>query len=168
MNATQMPTAPNMLTALSDFTVTTKGAAMNAADQQSTQAAPAQFSPLAPITINFPALNEGEKFIGVIISADGSKRELLILLPGDSDAASWQEQMDWAASIGGVLPDRVESALLFATMKVEFKSTWYWLREQHAYYSDCAWYQLFTDGYQSYQGKSASGRARAVRKLTIQ
>jgi hypothetical protein len=76
--------------------------------------------------------------------------------------------MDWAKSIGGELPDRCESALLFATMKDEFSPEWYWSRAQHAADSGYAWLQHFGTGSQSYDPKSYEGRARAVRRLEIQ
>ncbi|MDO8932969.1 MAG: DUF1566 domain-containing protein [Rhodocyclaceae bacterium] len=120
-----------------------------------------------PITITFPELNPGEKFAGVIISADGTKREYIILLPGQFKG-SWDDSMAWAKSIGGELFDRTEGALLFATMKDEFKPEWHWTREQHAAYSGDAWTQHFNDGSQSYSLKSAQGLARAVRRLEIQ
>jgi hypothetical protein len=120
--------------------------------------------PVFPIQVEFPTLKEGEKFVGVIISADGAKREAVILLP-DEFKGNWKEATEWAESIGGELPDRCESALLFATMKDEFKSEWYWTREQ---YGSCsAWVQYFYYGVQGYYGRNVSGRARAVRRLKI-
>jgi len=124
--------------------------------------------PSFPISVPFPSLNEGEKFVGVIISADGSRRHYLILLPGEKKGAKWQQAMEWAQSLGGELPDRVESALLFATMKAVFAPEWYWTREQLASDAGFAWGQGFHDGYQHYDHKSYEGRARAVRRLAIQ
>lgn len=120
-----------------------------------------------PITIPFPQLNPGEKFVGVIVSADGKYRHALILLPGEAEPANWKAQMDWAKSIGGDLPDRVESALLFATLRDEFKPEWYWTNEQHAAYSGYAWLQGFGDGVQTSTRKSNRYRARAVRRSPI-
>lgn len=120
-----------------------------------------------PITIQLPQLNPGEKFAGVIVSADGKYRHALILLPGEAEPANWQAQMDWAKSIGGDLPDRVESALLFATLHDEFKQEWYWTNEQHAADSDCACMQDFGNGSQDYNPKSYYYRARAVRRSPI-
>ena len=114
-----------------------------------------------------PELNEGEIYVGAIISADGSKNHHIILLPGESEEIEWPGAVEWAASIGGELPDRCESALLFATMKDNFKPEWYWLREQHATYSCNAWCQHFSNGYQTYDLKSDELRARAVRRLPI-
>lgn len=114
-----------------------------------------------------PELNEGEIYVGAIISADGSKNHHIILLPGESEEAEWTTAIEWAASIGGELPDRCESALLFATMKDSFKPEWYWLREQHATYSSIAWCQNFVNGGQNNITKTYELRARAVRRLPI-
>ena len=121
-----------------------------------------------PLSIAFPKLAEGEKLVGFIISADGIRKHAMILLPGEAEPAHWKKQIDWAANHGGVLPDRVESALLFSTMKDEFKPEWYWTREQRAAYSNYAWVQSFYDGSQSYYDTSSKFRARAVRRLAIQ
>ena len=114
-----------------------------------------------------PVLRPGEIYVGAIISADGSRSHHIILLPGDHDDANWNDAKAWTESIGGELPDRVESALMFATMKDEFKPDWYWTRTQHASYSAYAWVQYFTDGSQDYGRQSLSIRARAVRRLEI-
>ena len=123
--------------------------------------------PAFPVTINAPELKPGEKFVGVILSADGSRRHALILLPGEIEDANWKKANEWAASQGGELPDRVEGALLFATLKDEFKPEAYWTREQHAGNAAFAWYQSFGNGYQDDTHKSDQLRARAVRRLTI-
>jgi hypothetical protein len=118
-------------------------------------------------TVTPPLLNDGEIYVGAIISADGSKNHHIILLPGESDDVDWKDAMEWAASIGGELPDRCESSLLFATMKDEFKPEWYWLREQHANHSNSAWCQHFSSGNQGNYYKISMLRARAVRRLPI-
>ena len=112
-------------------------------------------------------LMPGERYIGSIRSADGSRNHHLILLPGDNDDADWKSQMAWAEANGGELPDRVEGALLFATMPDEFKKEAYWTRETHASYADCAWCQDFVYGYQHSFRKDTKLRARAVRRLPI-
>lgn len=119
-----------------------------------------------PINVPLPMLAEGEKFVGVI-SADGAKRHDIILLPGKIEGATWQKAVDWAASIGGELPDRFESALLFATIKDEFKPEWHWTREQHAADASYAWGQDFFNGYQDGLSKYYEGRARAVRRVEL-
>lgn len=124
-------------------------------------------STLFPITINQPSLSDGEKFVGIIISADGSRKHALILLPGEFQGA-WKESLAWAESMGGELPDRIESALLFATMKDEFKPEWHWTREQHAADSDYAWSQGFAGGDQGSYYTYDKFRARAVRRLELE
>ena len=109
-----------------------------------------------------------EKYVGTITSADGSRNHHIILLPGAVSGKTWNAAKEWAASIGGVLPDRVESALLFATMKDEFEEEWHWTREVHASVSGDAWCQNFNDGSQYYDGIYGKLRARAVRRLIIQ
>jgi len=113
-----------------------------------------------------PEVQEGETYIGAIIKADGTGHHV-ILLPGDNDDAEWQAQMDWAKSLGGDLPDRVEQALMFRDHKDLFKEDWYWSNTQHAGDASCAWCQNFYYGGQGLSGKSFKLRARAVRRLTI-
>jgi hypothetical protein len=120
-----------------------------------------------PLTITAPTLKEGERWLGAIVSAGGKKCEHIILLPGEQSSVNWKDAMAWAASIGGELPDRTESALLFATMKDEFKPEWHWTREEHDSSPDCAWVQTFASGSQGYGHKSHQYRARAVRRLKI-
>jgi hypothetical protein len=124
--------------------------------------------PMFPIEVSFPHLNDGELYVGAIISACGTKRHHVILLPGDSDSANWKAQMDWANSIGGDLPDRVEQALLFAVMKDQFQAAAYWSREEHASDSDYAWFQHFGSGSQGCSHEDSKLRARAVRRLVIE
>ena len=127
----------------------------------------AKLSASFPITIKFPQLNTGEQFVGTVISPNGAKREHIILLPGELEDCNWQNAMTWAASIGGELPDRVEYALLFATMKDQFKPEWHWTREQYASNVSYAWLQYFDNGFQIINHKSFKNRARAVRRLSI-
>jgi hypothetical protein len=121
--------------------------------------------PSYPMTLNRPTLAEGEKFVGFIVSACGTKKHAIILLPGEKKDVNWQQAKDWAKSIGGELPDRVESALLFNILKSEFSQNWYWTRE--AYGSSDAWVQDFDDGSQFGWGIYGGCRARAVRRLSI-
>ena len=79
-----------------------------------------------PITVAFPSLNPGERYLGAIISADGTQRHHVILLPGEIEDASWNRSMEWAAGIGGDLPDRTEQAMLFACLNDAFKDAGYW------------------------------------------
>ena len=116
--------------------------------------------------ITIPPLAEGETYIGLIGNSQGEAYHL-VLLPGDNDDATWQEQMDWAKSIGGDLPNRIEQAMLWAGHKDQFKKDWYWSNEQHHTASGCAWVQTFSNGYQYGYRKYDELRARAVRRLPI-
>jgi hypothetical protein len=120
-----------------------------------------------PITVTFPSLNPGEHYLGSIISAGGTKRHHVILLPGEIENADWNKSMEWAAEIGGDLPDRIEQAVLLSCMKDQFKEAAYWSNTQHAAGSAYAWYQDFGYGDQFIISKSAQLRARAVRRLEI-
>lgn len=119
----------------------------------------------APLKAMLPELNEGEKYAFCITLPDG-KTIHTILLPGDTEK-NWKDAMEWAASIGGDLPNRAEQALLFQYMPEEFKKDWYWSNSQHAAYSYCAWLQGFVDGRQGYYYKDNEWRARAVRRVAI-
>ena len=128
--------------------------------------AQAKFESAFPVTVPAPNPNPGEFWLGVVIA--GNKMEHIYLLPGDNDGASWQEQMDWAKSIGGDLPNRVEQAMLYAHMKDQFKEAAYWSSEKHVSDSGYAWCQYFGTGLQVYTSPSTKLRARAVRRLEIQ
>ena len=115
--------------------------------------------------IETPTLAEGERYIGGTIAADGTVTHV-ILLPGDIKA-NWQKSGEWAASIGGTLPTRVEQALLFATARDAFKQDAYWSCQEEEPESGWAWFQNFTYGGQYDYRKGTELRARAVRRLVI-
>lgn len=110
-------------------------------------------------------LNKGETYVGRINDT------YIFLLPGDIEA-NWKKATEWAIGIGGELPNRVESALLFATLKGEFEQDWYWTREQRASTSESesasAWVQGFSNGNQSSYHEGYTYRARAVRRLAVE
>jgi hypothetical protein len=117
--------------------------------------------------LQIPPLAEGEVYVGAIGDKNGDFYHL-ILLAGDNDDDAWQAQLDWAKSIGGDLPNRVEQAMLWASFRDQFKKDWYWSNETHQDDSACAWYQGFDDGGQYYDRKGYDYcRARAVRRLSI-
>jgi len=122
---------------------------------------------MTPETISFtlPTLNEGELYVGTLITPN--KREHIILLPGELDEANWHDSKAWAASIGGDLPSRPEQALMFANLRENFNPRWYWSNEQDASDSDYAWGTHFNDGSQTSNYVTAQLRARAVRRLPI-
>lgn len=106
-------------------------------------------------------LNEGERYIGGIINAEGGVTHT-ILLPGDIEA-NWNAATEWAKSIGGDLPTRIEQALMFATAKDAFEERAYWSNQSE---SGWAWFQLFDYGYQFTDRKVNELHARAVRRLS--
>ncbi|MCG5072244.1 DUF1566 domain-containing protein [Paraburkholderia tagetis] len=118
------------------------------------------------VSINFPKLDEGEHYAGVLLGKDGAPNHHVILLPGDIDDGTWHNAKEWAASIGGELPTRREQSLLFANLGEQFEEDWYWSIEE---YSDAfAWCQLFGNGNQLISHKVLNlCRARAVRRLPI-
>jgi len=117
--------------------------------------------------IPLPTLAEGEHYIATLFDAVTQQGHHVILLPGDNDDANWQSQMDWAKSIGGDLPNRVEQALLWAKHRDQFKKDWYWSNEPHHSEFGWAWCQDFTSGLQLSYGRITELRARAVRRLPI-
>lgn len=110
-----------------------------------------------------PAPRQGERYVGSILLPDRTGK-YIYLRPEKSDKNDWGHQMTWAASVGGELPDRVEGALLFATMPEGFEKEAYWTREQHAADSDGAWGQGFNGGSQGTFSKGSKLRARVVRR----
>ena len=111
-----------------------------------------------------PELSEGEVYAGAIINPDCTGHHV-ILLPGDNDDATWDEQMEWAKSIGGDLPDRVEQAMLYKNLPEQFKKDWYWSNTQRG--SGSAWGQNFISGYQYWYDTIYKCRAVAVRRVAI-
>lgn len=121
--------------------------------------------------LNIPPLAEGETYIGAIGNKSGDVYHL-VLLPGDNDRAPHAQQMEWAKSIGGDLPNKLEAAMLFANAKDQFKPAWYWTNEtlfdpDEPDDTDYAWVQYFINGIQGYGHKYYGYRARAVRRLPI-
>ena len=114
-------------------------------------------------------LAPGEHYAGIIVGHDGEPSHHVILMTEQpTDELNWKAALDWAKRIGGELPTRREQALLYANCKDQFEGTWYWSSEQHAADSINAWGQYFRNGGQDDYDKSYEGRARAVRRLTIQ
>jgi len=116
--------------------------------------------------IEKPPIYECETYIGLIGDHKGEAYHL-ILLPGDNDDATHAAQLEWAKSIGGDLPNRVEQAMLWAGFRDQFKKDWYWSNETHHSDSSFAWGQYFGSGDQYDDRKSDEFRARAVRRLPI-
>ena len=112
-------------------------------------------------------LAPGERYGGIVLGDDGEPAHHLILLPGEVEDTNWEDAGKWAAERGGFLPNRREQSLLFANLKTEFQSAWYWSGQQHESNSGWAWCQLFITGLQDRYRKTSALRARAVRRLVI-
>jgi hypothetical protein len=109
-------------------------------------------------------LQPGELYVGLVLDAvTGQPSHHLVLLSGDDGNMTWQAANEWATAHGGYLPTRQEQALLFANLKREFQSAWYWSGEQGS--ASAAWVQSFDSGGQSYGYYSDELRVRAVRRL---
>ena len=91
-------------------------------------------------------LKAGERYAGLLLSADGLPSRHLVLLPGEAEDVGWVEACEWAAKVGGELPTRQEQALLYANLKSEFQPAWYWSSQQHESNGSCAWHQNFSYG----------------------
>ncbi len=130
----------------------------------------AAFEAQARESIHFPEqiidLAPGESYAGIILGKDGEASHHLILLPGEAENIKWEKAQKWANKAGGELPTRREQSLLYANLKEQFQSAWYWSGEQHAAHSDYAWSQNFDYGDQ-FILKGIELRARAVRRLKI-
>jgi hypothetical protein len=64
-------------------------------------------------------------------------------------------------------PAQTAAAAFTAGGEQAFADEWYWSSTQHAAVDDFAWCQVFNYGNQTTSGKSASLRARAVRRFAI-
>ncbi|CAN5860045.1 hypothetical protein BH11PSE13_BH11PSE13_12520 [soil metagenome] len=131
-------------------------------EQFRTHAAAAVF--IAEIVI---ALQPGERYAGAVLNDDGSIKHHLVLMAGrPAKKLAWQAAMNWAAEVGGQLPDRQEQALLFANCKPHLEAAWHWSSQVHESDASDAWNCDFSDGHQSSNHKSYEGSAVAVRRIS--
>lgn len=117
------------------------------------------------ITLPFP-LAGGEVYAGISRDHDTGEWHHLVLLPDTLDRGfAWQEAIGWARSVGGELPTRDESALLYANVRDQIDQDHYWTSTPHASEPSWAWLQNFDDGGQYNDHKDYHNRARAVRRV---
>ena len=124
----------------------------------------------APTTPAIPfALSDGEVYAGLSRDHDTGAWHHLVLLPAVTDQdLTWDEAKAWAASVGGDLPTRFESALLYANARDQIDTDpWYWTATEVASEPSWAWGQYFDDGYQYGGLKGSHYRARAVRRVPV-
>jgi hypothetical protein len=113
-------------------------------------------------------LEPGEHYAGAVLDEDGQHKHYLILLAARPDKKlNWGAAMDWADTVGGVLPDRQEQALLFTNCKPHLDPAWHWSCEEHDEDASYAWYCTFDDGSQGNDRKSYEGSAVAVRLIPL-
>ena len=126
---------------------------------------------VAEISSRFPDVDlaDGEIYAGLSRDPETGSWHHLVLLPTIPDKdLKWQEAIDWAKSVGGELPTRFESALLYANARDSLDtSDWYWTATQFAGYESYAWFQDFSDGTQNDNLKDILNRARAVRRVPV-
>lgn len=112
-------------------------------------------------------------FQGITTTPAGAHMAIVLLDCKPSKRLTWKDAKAWAESVGGQLPTRPVSALLYANAKPLFQRTWHWtLDELQADTGDeddasYAWYCHFTGGYQSSYHESAEGAAVAVRLIPL-
>ncbi len=116
--------------------------------------------------LQIPALHEGESYVGAIGDNAGHIYHV-VLLPGDAAPNAWADQLEWARSIGGELPSRLELAMLFRYCPDEFKEESYWSNQLDTKSFDLIWYQTFADGRQGSTALLSRVRARAIRRLPV-
>lgn len=112
-------------------------------------------------------LQQGERYAGTVLNADGTiKHHLVLMAPRPDCSLNWDDAMAWAQKVGGSLPDHQEQALLFANCKPHLDDVWHWSFQQHETNASYAWYCNARNGHQYYFHKSAEGAAVAVRRVT--
>lgn len=118
--------------------------------------------------IRIPPLAEGEIYLCGFVNANGDVKHT-ILLPGDNAAATWQEQMAWAKSVGGDLLTRAELLIAYERHRDQFQQTAYWSNtpDDDPGYSGWGWYQDFYYGSQGDDPQYCRFRARAVRRVIV-
>lgn len=111
-------------------------------------------------------LSPGEHYAGAVLDAAGNHLHHLVLMAAQpADRLHWQDAMEWAKSIGGSLPTRQELALLFANCRRHLEELSHWSSETYEDDASYAWACYFGDGGQSFDHKSFSLSAVAVRRI---
>lgn len=116
--------------------------------------------------LQIPPLTDGEVYLCGFVDANGDV-EHTVLLPGD-ERATWKKALEWARSIGGDLPTRIELSVAYANHRALFEQAAYWSKEEDKDEAGRAWFQFFSNGHQSYGDTDYEFRARAVRRLVFE
>lgn len=120
------------------------------------------------LVVSLPAIDitvrAGECYAGVVLDETGKVKHHVVLMPQrPSKRLEWGDAVEWAESVGGVLPTRQEQSLLFANCKPHIEADWYWSNEEHG--SEYAWYCYFYYGTQHSGPQGYEGCAVAVRRV---
>jgi hypothetical protein len=114
--------------------------------------------------IPIPPLAEGEIYLCGLADANGDV-EHTVIVAVNNERGSWQQQMNWAKTLGGDLTNRVEQALIRAKRPDLVEEAAYWSNTTVEWDSAYAWCQDFSYGFQGGSHKSAALRAVAVRRF---
>ena len=113
-------------------------------------------------------LRAGERYAGAVLDEDGDHLHHLVLrAERPAGKLNWQAAMDWAKGVGGTLPSRQESSLLFANCKCHLDTSWHWTSETREDDASYAWSCYFNHGGTDLTRKSYEGSAVAVRLVQI-
>ncbi len=110
-------------------------------------------------------LHAGERYAGPLLDAQGRTLHHVVILDGDAEPATHQEQLAWAAACGADLLSPPEQQLARANCPDRFKPEAYWSNKVDESDSSSAWYQDFRHGHQNIGYRSAQLRAVAVRRV---
>ncbi len=116
---------------------------------------------------SLPALHESlasGKFAGVV-TIDGQHVAVVLLDDRPEKRLNWGNAKAWAKKVGGQLPPRLVSLLLYFTCKELIDASWIWAGEPGG--SSYAWCCDFSDGGVYDLGRSAEGGAVAVRLIPL-
>ena len=145
---------------------------MDTAALASLQNSPASTSPPQGATAPSSPLvfNPGDRYAGTTLNPAGQPTHHLVLLAARPNAPmDWATAKAWATSVGGELPTRQESALLFANCRDALPEALGWSSEEYEIEATCAWVCNFYNGYQNnHLRKSYEGSAVAIRRIPLE
>jgi hypothetical protein len=125
---------------------------------------------IPPIGAVWPG--QGGRYAGLCRGRDGQPdHHLIVADAAPASRLTWKAALAWAPTVEAdghadfALPDRHQSAVLYANVDELFVREWHWTSTEGS--ERDAWIQYFGDGDQFHDGKSYEARARAVRRLPI-
>jgi len=110
----------------------------------------------------------GGIYAGVTTSFSGRPYALVLLPDKAGSCVNWKTAGEWARSIGGDLPTRLDAALLFANLDKHLASSWVFISDGDEHPGNTDWGRVFNDGwYSKYRNRSGFG-AYAVRRIPLE